>query len=230
MRKPLTFILLLAAIAALSAVFTSAASANAVIDDCTGSPTGELQGRYSEAALRSALKQLSGDTAEYTSCGFAIKKQLRQISSAPRDGGSDGGANGGGQDGSPSGGGGVGGDTGSGSGGGLGGGASTGDSNNSTGTSGTTGAGGSALTHGTGAGGAPATPPATAAPPPEQPGSDTPVKLAGVTVTPSIPAALGESSTTLPTALIVFLGLLGAGAIAVAGTTIGRRVLARRRS
>ena len=88
-----------------------------------------------------------------------------------------------------------------------------------------TGGGGDGTGGGTPTGGQqPAPPPVT-----QQPGSAAPVTLAGTTVTPSIPATLERNGHELPPALIGFLALFGAGAVGVAATTIGRRVLARRR-
>jgi len=221
MRRPLTLILLLAAFAACSGVVAASASAsNPVIDDCTSSVSGDLTQRYTVSQLTNALKSLTGDTLEYTGCGAAIKKQLRQLQNAARSPNTGGN---GGQDTTGGGAGGVGG-------GGTSGGATSGGSSGSTGSSSAGGATGGKTTGSTANGSAGTTStPASTTPPPAPTASDAPVQLAGTTVTPTIPAALGEQGSSLPTPLIVFLALLGVGALAVAGTTIGRRVLARRR-
>ena len=49
-----------------------------VLKDCTNSPTGLLQRRYSVRVLNLAKKQIKGDVAEYTGCLDAIKAQLRR--------------------------------------------------------------------------------------------------------------------------------------------------------
>jgi hypothetical protein len=85
---------------------------------------------------------------------------------------------------------------------------------------------GGAGTPGSAAGGAPGSgatgPPAT--------GSKAPVKLAGEAVEPGVVPSLGKDPSTLPTPLLVLLILLGAGVLALATTTLGRRVVARRRA
>jgi hypothetical protein len=219
MRTPLTLLLALA----FGALVAAPASAeNPVIADCGSSVTGLLTKTYTKKQLLDARRSLDGDGADYSNCSDAIEQQLRQLANR-RGGGSGNGGNGtddggGGNSGNP----GTGGGTGSGSGGGLGGGSTGGDGLGS-------GSGGTGTTGGDGAGtdgGATApVPPATA-----QAGSGAPVQLAGTSVTPSIPATLAREGHALPTSLVVFLVLLGAGALAVAGTTIGRRVLARRRA
>lgn len=52
-----------------------------IIKECTRSSTGLLKNRYSVRVLRQALKQVSGDVAEYTGCTDAIKAQLRRSKS-----------------------------------------------------------------------------------------------------------------------------------------------------
>jgi hypothetical protein len=60
-------------------------------------------------------------------------------------------------------------------------------------------------------------------------GSKAPVTLAGSPVQPGIVPSIGKDSSALPAPLIVLLVLLGAGALALGTTTLGRRVIARRR-
>lgn len=75
-----------ALIAALVAVLaTSQADAarrapkltSAVLRDCSNSPDGLLQHRYSAHVLRRALKRITGDIDEYTGCREAVRYQLR---------------------------------------------------------------------------------------------------------------------------------------------------------
>lgn len=213
MSKRTTLTLLLAL--AFSALVAAPASAeNPVLADCGSSVTGLLTKTYTKKQLLDARRALDGDGADYSNCSDAIEQQLRQLSNRRDGNGNGNGTGGGGNGGDP----GTGG-TGTGSGGGLGGGTTGGDGLGS-------GSGGTGATGGDGGGGATApVPPATS-----QAGSNAPVQLAGTSVTPSIPATLAREGHALPTSLIVFLVLLGAGALAVAGTTIGRRVLARRRA
>lgn len=216
MSKPIPLIVLLAL--AVGAFVAAPASANKVLDDCSSSDTGLLKGRYTRGQLTGALRELDGDSSDYSNCYDAIRVALSDLRRTGGGGnGNDGGSNGGG-----SGDGGIGDGDGSGSfGSGTGGGGGSGGS-------GSGGAGGDGSGGGNGGGGEAKSssrqPPATA-----QPGSSAPVQLADTSVTPSIPAAIASDGNTLPTPLIVLLALLGAGAIAVAGTTIWRRALARRR-
>ncbi len=98
------------------------------------------------------------------------------------------------------------------------------------------GAGGSGTTHngtkggGTSSGGSDPIAHATNAPSAQHVGTKAPVQLAGSTIQPGAIPAFGRSGHTLPTPLIVFLVLLGVGALLGASTTIGRRVVARRRA
>jgi hypothetical protein len=64
---------------------------------------------------------------------------------------------------------------------------------------------------------------------PHAAGSKAPVKLAGEAVEPGVVPSFAKDPSTLPTPLLVFLILLGAGVLALTTTTLGRRVLARRR-
>ncbi|ADB53916.1 hypothetical protein [Conexibacter woesei] len=203
MSKP-KILIALVVLSGLLAAPALAASPDSIIKDCSSSPTGELQKQYSNGDLRKALKEVNGDVAEYTNCYDAIRNAMRDGSRRGDDGGDGDGTSPGGDPGT----GGTGGGSG---GGGLG----------STGGGGVDGGDGSG-------GGTPAGGPAPA-PVTPQPGSGEPVKLAGTTVTPSIPATLERNGHELPPALIGFLALFGAGAVGVAATTIGRRVLARRR-
>lgn len=215
MSKPISLLLLLATLALGAVVLAPAvASANAVLDDCNSSVTGLLTGSYSKRQLLNAKKELDGDSADYSNCPDAIDKALNALnrrSTSNNGGGGNGGGSGG--DG--------GGSTGGGTGGGTTGGGSTGGDG--------FGDGGSGGAAGSGDGGSTPSAPAPVTPAGAQPGSDAPVQLAGTSVTPSIPAAVARDQS-LPTSLIVVLALLGGGALAVGGTTIGRRVLARRRA
>ena len=108
--------------------------------------------------------------------------------------------------------GGGGGDTGSGGGGGVGG---------VGGTGGGTGAG--ATGDGAAAGAAPSGP--------EHVGTEAPVELAGGTpVEPGALPSIGQDAHELPGPLVALLVLLAIAALASAATTIGRRVVARRRA
>jgi hypothetical protein len=218
MSKPTILIALLAlavfgGVAAAPAGAASA-TANAIIDDCSSSPTGMLQRTYAKSDLRDAQGLLRGDVAEYTGCNDAIRAALRDSpgSSSDGTGGNSGGTGGGGTGGSGTGGG-------SGSGLATGGGSTGGNGSGATG--GGTGSG-TATADGSAAPGGSAS--AT-----HEPGSDKPVQLAGATITPGFGDA-GDGGRSLPTPLIVFLALLAAGAVGVAASTIGRRVLARRRA
>ncbi len=99
---------------------------------------------------------------------------------------------------------------------------------------GSAGAGGGSQSGGTGAdaraAGAGGTAGSSAPPTAHASGSKQPVQLAGSSVQPGVVPTLGKDSSALPTPLIVFLVLLGAGAVALGATEIGRRVLARRRA
>jgi hypothetical protein len=216
MRKPTILTVLLAL--AVSALVSGAARGNAVLDDCGNSTTGLLTGNYTARQLAAALRALDGDASDYSNCYDAIRLRMSQLR---RGGSNGGGSNGGGND--TSGGSGGGNDT---SGGGFddfGGGTTGGGTGSGSTGGGATGSGGDS----SGGDATPAeeVPLATGA----QAGSGAPVQLAGTSVTPTIPAALASEGNALPTPLIAFLALLGAGGLAVAGTTIGRRVLAHRR-
>jgi len=116
----------------------------------------------------------------------------------------------------------AGGHHGSGPGGGTGGGVGGGGS----------GTGGSSASGGAGGGAAAATGGGTSGangPLAHASGSQAPVTLAGSPVQPGIVPSIGKDSSALPTPLTVLLVLLGAGAIALGATTLGRRVIARRR-
>lgn len=105
-----------------------------------------------------------------------------------------------------------------------------------TGSGGTNGSGGSGGgahggAGGSGSGGSDPIAHATANPPGKpHVGTKAPVQLAGSTIQPGAVPAFGRSGHTLPTPLIVFLVLLGVGALVGTSTTIGRRVVARRRA
>lgn len=64
---------------------------------------------------------------------------------------------------------------------------------------------------------------------PPPPDAAKPVQVAGATVAPGALPQIGKDAHRLPTALLVPLGLLALAALAVAATTIGRRVVAARR-
>jgi len=83
---------------------------------------------------------------------------------------------------------------------------------------------------GTGPGGAGAAGGADGAAPPQHTGSKTPVAVDGGLVRPGAIPAIGRDAHALPGPLVVLLVLLGIGALAPAATTIGRRVIARRRA
>lgn len=204
--------LLAAALLGLGALSTAqAASPGQIINDCTDSPDGTLQGTYTKADLRQALKKVTGDIAEYTNCYDAITQELAR---SPRRGG---GPNGDGTDDGP---GAPGSDT-----------PGTGPDSNFDGGVPTGGPGGNATGPGAGDGSTPAD--GAAAPAPltaPQAGSNEPVRLAGTTIRPGTIPSVGRDANELPGALIVLLVVLGAGAVAVVGTTLGRRVLARRRA
>jgi hypothetical protein len=213
----------------LTAVSASASTADAIIKDCSNSPTGLLTGSYSKSDLRDARKLVRGDIAEYTGCMDAINAALSARSASN---GGDGGSNGSNTGGNT----GAGGTGGSGTGGsgssgdnGLGG--SSGDGSYGS-TAGTTGTPGDTTSGGT-PDGTPTTPQTPAAPAPaptQQAGSGAPVAVGNQTITPGIPASFSDDSRALPTPLIAFLVLLAAGAIGFGAPTIGRRVLARRRA
>jgi hypothetical protein len=62
-------------------------------------------------------------------------------------------------------------------------------------------------------------------------GTQAPVQLpGGRVVRPGVVPSIGRDARTLPTPLIVFLALLAAGLLVPASTTLGRRVVARRRA
>jgi hypothetical protein len=111
--------------------------------------------------------------------------------------------------------------------GGSGGGSHNG-SNDGNGSGGTTGdtstTPGSGTTDGT-SGGDTATPPAT-----PHAGKQQPVEIGGAVVQPGAIPSIGQDAHTLPTPLLIFLVLLGLGALVPLATTIVRRVIARRRA
>jgi len=59
---------------------------DAVVHDCSSSPTGWLRGDYSRTELVDALKHLSADIAEYTSCADAIRARLATLRPAGDNG------------------------------------------------------------------------------------------------------------------------------------------------
>jgi hypothetical protein len=178
-----------------------AASPGQILSDCSRSDTGYLKGTYTKGDLRRALGKVTGDLAEYSGCYDAIRHALAARPANAGDGGGSGSDDGGS--------GGV--DAGGGD----------------TGTGGPTGSGGGASEDDevVVAGGAPD----VTAPPTPAAGSDQPVRLAGATIRPGTIPSISRDSNELPTAMVVLLVLLGVGALGAAGTTIGRRVLARRR-
>ena len=226
MRTPTIFTVLLALVVAAA----PASADDRVIRDCSRSANGLLTGTYTKRELTNALKGMDGDTADYTNCAEAIRTALDELRARRAGSGGGADANGGGLGGGDDGlGGGTGGAGGSGGfGGGSGDGGATGGFGGGAGA--TAGGGGGAAASGAPATGEPATPAAPQPPATDQPGSSAPVQLAGTAVTPSVPGALAAQGHDLPTPLIAFLALLGGGAIAVAGTTIGRRAFARRRA
>jgi hypothetical protein len=108
-----------------------------------------------------------------------------------------------------------------GTGAGAGGGGGTGGSSPVGGTAGASASGG-----GTGSGAAAG----AGAPVAHASGSKAPVQLAGGTVEPGVVPSIGKDSSALPTPLKALLILLGAGAAALGASTLGRRVIARRRA
>jgi len=233
MRKLLVIVAVSLAAALLGPVGSASANSSdtQIFSDCLHSPTGELQHTYSRAALNHALHHIPGDVAEYSGCYDAVQTQLHDQQTAGHTANAPGGnahspvagggtAGGGGTGGSGTGA--VGGTSGGGTTGGTG---SAGGPATSPGSTGTAGAG----TPGTADGSAPA-PGTGAAPATPHTGTPDPVRLANATVVPGTLPSLSQDGTALPTPLIVFLALLGAGALAIGGTTIGRRVLARRRA
>lgn len=65
---------------------------------------------------------------------------------------------------------------------------------------------------------------------PQHTGSRAPVPLPGGTVQPGTIPTIGSGAHELPSVLIVLLALIAGAALASAGTTLGRHVLARRRA
>lgn len=146
----------LTAVLALLVLLLAAAPArgdavDAIFRDCGVSASGLLTGRYANADLREALREVRGEMAEYSGCADAIREAIRQNGEraaaaggrgggAGRGGGGAGGgdgAGGGGGAGAGGGGGGAGGGaSGAGAGGGAGGGGAGGGAGGITGSSG----------------------------------------------------------------------------------------------
>lgn len=229
MRRTISLTALLAtALLALGTLATAhAASTNQIIDDCSRSETGLLRGNYTVGDLRRALKGIRGEIAEYTNCYDSIRSALASAARSRSRNGTEGdggnGGNGSGTDGGGSGGGGVNG--GGSDDGGANGATGSGDSGGGTSGGGSTGSG-NPEDEVVVAGGAPQVQ-ASGTP---QAGSNAPVRLAGATIRPGAISSLGSDANELPSALVVLLVVLGAAALGVVGTTIGRRVLARRRA
>jgi hypothetical protein len=225
---PLIAIILAALVCGLPAT-AGAASSDAIYTDCEHSASGLLTGTYAKSELKKALNNMPTDLSEYSGCYDAIKQALAD-SGKSRGGGGNGSTSGGG-----TGGPGTGGGTSSGGGGtGGGSGGTTGNSGTSAGSgSGGSGSGGSSGSGsgsgGSGTSGVPGGGAAANTPPPHHTGTDAPVRLANIAIRPGTLPAISRDGHALPTPLIVFLALLGAGGLAIAGSTIGRRVLARRR-
>lgn len=228
MRRPFPIIAILLAALALGPAGVAWANAhdNTIAADCSHSSTGLLTHTYPRAELRHALNNLPGDIQQYSGCYDAIKQALVQSGrSRPSSGGSTNGTSSGATN--------SGGSTGGG--GGTSGGSPTGGTASSSGGS-TSGAGsagsgtGSPSSSGAGASaGSAASGPATGAPVPSHSGTSAPVRLADTQISPGTLPAISRDGHALPTPVIVFLALLGAGGLVLGGSTIGRRVLARRR-
>jgi hypothetical protein len=199
MRTPLLLIAILAALCALPATALAGSVSNRIYSDCENSPTGSLTGTYTKAQLESALANLPSDISEYSGCYDAIHSALLSGGGGGTHGGNHGNLGNGGTP-TPGGGGGA----------------------------GSTGGGGAGPGGGAAAPGTPGSPTATTATVTPRPGVKAPVQLEGATVQPGAIPALGRNGHTLPTPLVAFLVLLGAGLLAGVTTTIGRRVLARR--
>ncbi|MCW2951159.1 MAG: hypothetical protein JWQ48_329 [Conexibacter sp.] len=216
---PLIAIVLAALVCGVPAT-AGAASSNAIYTDCEHSASGLLTGSYAKSDLQKALNNMPTDLSEYSGCYDAIKQALADGAKS-RSGGGNGTTGGGGTGGSGTGGGsssGGGGATGSS--GTAAGSTGTGSSSSGSGTGGSPGSAGAAAAGGTAG---------AATPAPQHTGTDAPVRLANTEIRPGTLPAISRNGHALPTPLIVFLALLGAGGLAIAGSTIGRRVLARRR-
>ncbi len=224
-RLFLPIAILLAALAAVLPATAGAVSSSTIYTDCSHSSTGLLIGTYPKSALKKALDSMPTDISEYSGCYDAIKQALLGASAArahsttgssgpnassPTSGGSGGSSAGGGSAGAPT--------TSGGSTGGSAGGTSSTPANPS-----------GALDSAGSAGTSAAAAAAAATPAQQHVGTNAPVKLAGAEISPGTLPAITRDGHALPTAVIVFLALLGAGGLAIAGSTLGRRVLARRR-
>ncbi|MDO8184043.1 hypothetical protein Q5424_02595 [Conexibacter sp. JD483] len=230
--SPLPLILAVLALG-VTAAPAAASTADAIIKDCSTSPTGLLTGSYAKSDLRDARKLVRGDIAEYTGCMDAINAALNARAPDNGNNNSNGGNGGNGGNGSNGSNGSNGGNTSPGT---SSPGSTPGSSSGSDGSFGSTaGSTSNAPGNGSGDGGAssgttPAPAPAPTPAPTQQAGSGAPVRVGGTTVTPGIPASFSDDRRALPTPLIAFLVLLAAGAIGFGAPTIGRRVLARRRA
>jgi hypothetical protein len=200
MRRTISLTALLVALTPALGATARAATPEQIIKDCSTSETSYLTGSYTKAELRRALAQVRGDIAEYTACYDAIRYALGQRPRRRGGGGSDDGAIAGGGD-----------TLGSAGFGAAGGGGP---------------AGGSDPDEEVVEGGPPADVVRPATP---QPGSGAPVTVGGEPITPGSIPSISRGANALPGAIVIFLVLLGATAVGGAATTIGRRVLARRR-
>jgi hypothetical protein len=178
-----------------------------LIDACRDE---KVDGTYSQATYRKALKQLPADSDQYTACRDVINRaRLAALDRQSSKSGSSG------SSGSP----------GTGPGGGGGGGGTTGSGGGATGTTklpSCNGCKGSGTLLDT------ATPGERKGVKDAERNGSKPVRIGGRLLTPGAVGSLSSDSRTLPTSLIVLLAALGACLLALAGVTGWNRVRARR--
>jgi len=213
MRRLLTATFLLLLLLPAAHALAGDNPSDLLIDACRDE---KVDGTYSQATYRKALKQLPADSDQYTACRDVINRARlaaldRQSSPSSSSGTGSGGSN-------------TGAGTGSGTGGGGGGGGTTGS------------AGGGSTRQvpscngckGSGTLLDTATPGERKGVQDAQRNGSRPVRIGGQLLTPGAVGSLSSDSRTLPTSLIVLLVALGACLFALAGVTGWNRVRARR--
>jgi hypothetical protein len=199
-----TFLLLLLLPAAR--VLAADNASDLLIDACRDE---KVDGTYSQATYRTALKQLPADSDQYTACRDVINRA--RLAALDRQSSNSGSGNSSGSSGAATGGGGGGGGTGSGGGAGT-----------TTKLPSCNGCKGSGTLLDT------ATPDERKGVQEAQRNGAQPVRVGGQLLTPGAVGSLSSDSQTLPSSLIVLLAALGACLLALAGVTGWNRVRTRR--
>ena len=94
MRRAVLLITPLCLLAPASSLASTASQGKKLIQDCASD--GEINGKYSQAAYKYALKHIPSDLAEYTNCADAIRQAQASSAGGNHGGGGGGGSAGGG--------------------------------------------------------------------------------------------------------------------------------------